>query len=215
MTRPAGRSPSVAVQVPDPRDHGPRRRGPVPLPWLSPVVHSGPMDAETRPRRTLAATLRGRLVNPVVRCLLRSPGHRVLSGSVLLLTYTGRRSGARRELPVMYAVLDDRYLVVAGQPEAKTWWRNFTGDVRPVTVTVAGRRESCRARLVGPGTSEYHQAVVAYRQRYPRVPVGDSAPVLSDPRPRRLTDEEHHRAVGAVPADAGRPATVPHRPAAA
>jgi deazaflavin-dependent oxidoreductase (nitroreductase family) len=150
----------------------------VPLPWLSPVVHSGPMDAETRPRRTLAATLRGRLVNPVVRCLLRSPGHRVLSGSVLLLTYTGRRSGARRELPVMYAVLDDRYLVVAGQPEAKTWWRNFTGDAQPVTVTMAGRRLSCQARLLEPSTAEHTLALGAYRERYPRVPLKEATPVL-------------------------------------
>jgi hypothetical protein len=66
------------------------------------------MDADMRPRRTIAATLHGNLVNPVVRSLLRTPAHRLLSGSVLLLAYTGRRSGLRRELPAMFAVLDDR-----------------------------------------------------------------------------------------------------------
>jgi hypothetical protein len=136
------------------------------------------MDADIRPRRTLAATLRGHLVNPVVRCLLRTPAHRVLSGSVLLLAYTGRRSGLRRELPAMFAVLDDRYVVVAGQPETKTWRRNFAGDVRPVTVTVAGRRRGCRARLLDPSTAEHQLALHAYRRRYPRVPVEDASPVL-------------------------------------
>lgn len=150
----------------------------MPLPSTPPVVHGGPMDADIRPRRTLAATLRGHVVNPVVRSLLRTSAHRLLSGSVLLLAYTGRRSGLRRELPAMFAVLDDGYVVVAGQPEAKTWWRNFTGDAQPVTVTVAGRRASCRARLLDPSTAEHQLALHAYRRRYPRVPVEEATPVL-------------------------------------
>jgi deazaflavin-dependent oxidoreductase (nitroreductase family) len=136
------------------------------------------MDADIRPRRTLAGTLRARLVNPVVRGLLRSPAHRILSRSTLLLAYTGRRSGVRRELPAMYAVLGGHYVVAAGQPGTKTWWRNFAGADRPVTVTVAGRRRSCRARLLAPGTTEHLVALAAYRRRYPRVPVDDTTPVL-------------------------------------
>jgi hypothetical protein len=136
------------------------------------------MDADIRRARTLAARVRAHVVNPVVRILLRSPAHRVLSRSVLLLAYTGRRSGVRRELPAMYAVLGDRFVVVAGQPDTKTWWRNFAGDGRPVAVTVAGRRGSCGARLLAPRTVEHRLALDAYRQRYPRVPVGDGAPVL-------------------------------------
>jgi hypothetical protein len=84
----------------------------------------------------------------------------------------------RRELPAMFAVLDDHYVVVAGQPETKTWWRNFAGEGRPVTVTVAGRCRSCRARLVRPGSVEHRQALDTYRRRYPRVPVADGSPVL-------------------------------------
>ena len=136
------------------------------------------MDADIRPRPTLAASVRAHIVNPVVRPLLRSPAHRVLSGSVLLLAYTGRRSGIHRELPVMYAGLGDRMVVLVGQPDTKTWWRNFTGDDRPATVTVARRSSSCAARLLEPGTDEHQQAVDAYRARYPRVPVGDATPVL-------------------------------------
>jgi len=136
------------------------------------------MDADIRSGRTLAAVLRAHLVNPVVRGLLRSPAHRVLSRSVLLLAYTGRRSGVRRELPVMFALFAGRFVVVAGQPDSKTWWRNFAGDPQLVTVTVAGRRDSCRARLVEPGTAGHQRALDAYRARFPRVPVDDFGPVL-------------------------------------
>lgn len=139
-----------------------------------------PVAAATGARRarSVAATLRARLVNPVVRCLLRTPLHRALSASVLLLSYTGRRTGVRRELPVMFAPLDDGYVVVAGQPGTKTWWRNFSGDARPVTVVRAGQRRRCRARLLEPGTEEHRRALDAYRQRYPRVPVEGAVPVV-------------------------------------
>jgi hypothetical protein len=46
---------------------------------------------------------RNRLVNPVVHLLLRSPLHRLLSGSLVILTYQGRKSGRWRSLPCMYA----------------------------------------------------------------------------------------------------------------
>jgi deazaflavin-dependent oxidoreductase (nitroreductase family) len=136
------------------------------------------MDADTRRGRTLVAQVRAHVVNPVVGGLLRSPAHRVLSRSVLLLAYTGRRSGVRHELPVGYAGLGDGFVVVAGQPDSKTWWRNFTGGAQPVTVTVAGRRRSCTARLLEPPSAERRHAVEAYRRRHARVPVQDTAPVL-------------------------------------
>jgi hypothetical protein len=129
-------------------------------------------------RRTLAAAVRPHVVDPVVRGLLRSPAHRLLSGSVLLVACTGRRSGVRRELPVMYAETGGHYVVVAGRPDTKTWWRNFADDVRPVTLTVAGRLGSARARLLEPSSAAYRLALDAYRVRYPPVPVEETTPVL-------------------------------------
>jgi hypothetical protein len=35
--------------------------------------------------------MRNRVINPLVRALLRSPAHRVMSRGVLLLTCSGRR----------------------------------------------------------------------------------------------------------------------------
>jgi hypothetical protein len=45
-------------------------------------------------------------------------------------------------------------------------------------VTVAGRPQSCRARLLEPAGAEHRQALDAYRARYPRVPVEETTPVL-------------------------------------
>ena len=55
--------------------------------------------------------------------LLRSPFHRLISGSILLITYTGRRSGSQFSAPLNY-VRDGKTLWVTSVRE-RTWWRNF------------------------------------------------------------------------------------------
>jgi hypothetical protein len=61
-------------------------------------------------------SVRNRVINPLVRVLLRSPAHRVMSRGVLLLTYTGRRSGRRYTLPVQYARADHGARTVVSRP---------------------------------------------------------------------------------------------------
>ncbi len=109
--------------------------------------------------------LRRALLNPLASALLRSPAHRLLSGSHLVLAYTGRRSGRRRELPVMYARDGGRLLVVAGRPEGKRWWRNFC-EPREVEALVSGERRRGRGRLLAG--KEREEALSAYLARFPR-----------------------------------------------
>ena len=133
---------------------------------------------DTVAERSAAAGFRAHVVNPVLRALLRSPAHRLLSGSVLLLQYTGRRTGRRYGLPVMYASSGDGFVVMAGQPAAKTWWRNFGCDPQPVAVTVGGKRTLCRARLLDASSDDHRQAVDAYQRRFPKLVLDPTAPVL-------------------------------------
>ncbi|MET0913412.1 MAG: nitroreductase/quinone reductase family protein, partial [Acidimicrobiales bacterium] len=72
---------------------------------------------------------------PVVRALLRSPLHGLLSDSVMLVTYQGRRSGRAFALPVQYVRDEDAFVVTVGAPGAKQWWRNFT-EPRPAELLV-------------------------------------------------------------------------------
>jgi hypothetical protein len=134
--------------------------------------------ADTVAERSAAARFRAHVVNPVLSVLLRSPAHRLLSGSVLLLAYSGRRTGRRYGLPVMYALSGDGFVVMAGQPADKTWWRNFGRDPQPVAVTVDGKRTLCRARLLDASSDEHRQAVEAYQRRFPKMVLDPTAPVL-------------------------------------
>jgi hypothetical protein len=63
--------------------------------------------------------------NAVVETVLASPAHRLLSGSLLLVRYVGTRSGREYRLPVQYADTQHGLVVVVGDPDRKTWWRNF------------------------------------------------------------------------------------------
>ena len=74
-----------------------------------------------------------RVVNPLVRGLLRSPAHGLLSGRLALLSVTGRRSGRTFTFPVGYHRDGDRVTISVASPERKRWWRNLSdarGDER-------------------------------------------------------------------------------------
>ena len=47
--------------------------------------------------------------------LLRSPLHRLSSGSLLLISYRGRRSGRRFTIPVMYAEREGTLTIFVGR----------------------------------------------------------------------------------------------------
>ena len=80
-----------------------------------------------------------RTVNPLLGAVLRSPAHRLASGRLALITYTGRRSGRRYTIPVLYRDSGDEVTIAVGWPDRKVWWRSLTGDGGPVSLLVRGR----------------------------------------------------------------------------
>ena len=78
-----------------------------------------------------------RTINPVVRAVLRSPVHGLLSGHLALITVTGRRSGRTFTFPVGYHSDGDRVTIGVDWPERKRWWRNLL-DAAPVEIRLAG-----------------------------------------------------------------------------
>lgn len=81
-------------------------------------------------------------LNPVVRLGLRSPLHRWLDDSMLMLHVIGRRTGRCYDIPVGFTDLGDRLLVITQHH----WRRNLRGG-RDVDVTRFGRRFRMHAEL--------------------------------------------------------------------
>jgi deazaflavin-dependent oxidoreductase (nitroreductase family) len=85
-----------------------------------------------------------RAVNPIVSAILRSPFHRLLSRSVLLLSVTGRRTGRSYTTPVGYTREGD---VVTVFSSGHRWCTNLRGGAA-VTVRLEGRERIGRAELI-------------------------------------------------------------------
>jgi hypothetical protein len=68
--------------------------------------------------------------NDFVQFLLRSPLHGLMSGSVLVISFAGCRTGRRISTPVEYYEIGDELWVTSRRD--RTWWRNLIGgaDVR-------------------------------------------------------------------------------------
>jgi hypothetical protein len=88
-----------------------------------------------------------RVLNAVMRVLLRSPLHRLRSERVLLLEFRGRQTGRRYRLPVSFWPRSEGELVCLTSASWSRWWRNL--DDRPVVVWLRGERREARAELIG------------------------------------------------------------------
>jgi deazaflavin-dependent oxidoreductase (nitroreductase family) len=107
-----------------------------------------------------------RIGNLFVSAVLRSRFHRLLSRSVMLLTFRGRRTGRSYRTPVMFATAPDGNLIlVPGHPERKQWWRNLRHGA-PVQVQVQGRVLDGHGEVVDD--AELADAERVYLERFPR-----------------------------------------------
>jgi len=109
-----------------------------------------------------------RLINPWVRLVLKSPLHGMLSGSMLIFIYQGRKSGREYQLPAQYVQDGKLIYIVPGAPDKKTWWRNFSSS-QPVRLVLQGQAAAGQAELL---RGEAHQddilqALALYLRHFP------------------------------------------------
>lgn len=108
------------------------------------------------------------IANPLVRFLLRSPFHAWLSGSVLLITVFGRKTGRPYTLPVNYAQSDNLLWILPGMIEQKTWWRNLK-DGAEVDIVLRGKQQKAFAEVV-TGEKDLQTAVEALKTYFHQFP---------------------------------------------
>lgn len=70
---------------------------------------------------------------------------RLVSRHITIVTYTGRRSGRTFSTPVGYRRAADTVTIGVRLPNAKNWWRNFTGDGGPLSLELDGADRSGHA----------------------------------------------------------------------
>lgn len=94
------------------------------------------MKLDTYARRIMRAAP---LLNVPVAALATSGRFgRLVGRNIAIITYTGRRSGRTISIPVAYRRKGDELQIAANMPEAKNWWRNFTGEGAPMSLRLNG-----------------------------------------------------------------------------
>ena len=73
-------------------------------------------------------------VNSAMKFILRSPAHAMVSKTILLITFTGRKSGKTYSTPVSYSQSGDQVSIFTHA----SWWKNLHSDT-PVTLRIQGR----------------------------------------------------------------------------
>lgn len=117
-------------------------------------------------------------VNPFVRLLLRSPLHFVLSDSLLLLTYTGRKSGKRYTIPVTYGREGDMVTVFTHH----TWWKNLKGGA-PVQVEIKRVRRTGTSEVISDDVPATAVQLLAQLRGHPMLARSYHVPLDRDGQP--------------------------------
>lgn len=105
------------------------------------------------------------VINPIMKAILRSPLHPLFSGSVMLITFTGRRSGRQFTTPVRYMRTANGIRCFSA--DHANWWRNLRGGA-VVTLRIAGKEQRYRATLTENEPAVLRQLLTDYLQVYPQ-----------------------------------------------
>ena len=92
-------------------------------------------------------------VNSMMKFMLQSPFHSSVSQSIMLITFTGRKTGKRYSTPIRYVRTADK--VIAFTQEK--WWKNLQGGA-PVELRLAGQKvRGIPKPVTGENTPLQHQ----------------------------------------------------------
>lgn len=130
------------------------------------------------------------IINPVMKFILRSPLHGIFSGSIMLITFTGRKSGRQFTTPVRYTRHGENircYTITENK-----WWRNLV-DGAEVTLRVAGRERRYSATAIVDDYPLVRERLAEYLGIYPQDAAYHEVKVAAD---GSLVAEDLDRAAG-------------------
>ena len=84
-----------------------------------------------------------RAMNPLLRFMLRTPVMGSMRKAMMVLSFTGRKSGRRYSIPVSAHLISNELYALAGAP----WRLNFRGGA-PVEVLYDGKTTTMRGELI-------------------------------------------------------------------
>jgi hypothetical protein len=104
-------------------------------------------------------------INAAMRMLLRSPFHGLVSGSITLITYRGRRSGREFSTPLRY--LRTGTGIRCFSDRSTKWWRNLQGGAE-VSLLIQRRSARYSAAAIVDDPARIRAALLDYLRQFPQ-----------------------------------------------
>jgi len=101
-------------------------------------------------------------VNRTMKFVLRSPVHGIVSKTILLITFTGRKSGKTYTTPVSYSQNGDQVYIFSHAD----WWKNLRSGA-PVSLRIQGRELQGLAEAVAEDKSAVATGLAAHLRKVP------------------------------------------------
>lgn len=101
-------------------------------------------------------------VNNMMKFMLRSPIHGLISKYILLITFTGRKSGKTYQTPVSYSQRDGQIYIFTHA----NWWKNLVNGA-PVTLRIRGRDRMGTAVPIAEDKQAIAAALTTHLQKQP------------------------------------------------
>ncbi len=96
------------------------------------------------------------VINPVVKFILNSPLHGLMSRNTVLLEFRGRKSGKTYTTPVSYRATNGHLHCFTDK--ANKWWLNLQGG-DDIGVTLRGRKMTGKPSVLADGSAQVHTAL--------------------------------------------------------
>jgi deazaflavin-dependent oxidoreductase (nitroreductase family) len=101
-------------------------------------------------------------VNSAMKFVLSSPVHGMISKTILLITFTGRKSGKTYTTPVSYSQHGDQIYIFTHA----NWWKNLRGG-EPVRLRIRGRELQGLAEPVAEDKAAIAAGLSAHLRKVP------------------------------------------------
>lgn len=106
-----------------------------------------------------------KVINPLMTALLKSRFHRLVSRDIMLITFTGLRTGQQYTTPVSYVSYGKKVHCFTGMDYS--WWRNLRGGAR-VTLRIRGQEKPGQAEAISDDDARIKRAMSEFFLRLPR-----------------------------------------------
>ncbi len=105
-------------------------------------------------------------LNGIIMALLRSRLHFVASKNLMIVGWSGRKTGRTFSIPVGYQLDGDAVIVLISKRDDKRWWKNFKSPW-PADLQIRGKLRSTMGEVVPVGTPEFFEHCEQTLQRFP------------------------------------------------